>query len=90
MFYVLRMARPQFFVVFRQLKHRQQVAVLLWMFYLALVKVVQSPGFKETVSRYGLTVSNARLLITSHNNGLIRNGSRFFLSQCVRSICITP
>jgi len=46
MFYVLRMARPQFFVVFRQLKHRQQV--------------VQSPGFKETVSRYGLTVSNAR------------------------------
>ena len=87
MFYVLRMARPQFFVVFRQLKHRQQVAVLLWMFYLALVKVVQSPGFKETVSRYGLTVSNARLLITSHNNGLIRNGSMYNSVTCLLRYC---
>ena len=25
MFYVLRMAEPQFFVVFRQIKHRQEV-----------------------------------------------------------------
>ena len=74
MFYVLRMAEPQFFVVFRQIKHREEVGFYIVHCAIIAIKicvenffnfaeVVQSPGFQETVSKYGLTFSNSRSLI---------------------------
>jgi len=46
MFYVFRTSKPQFFVVFRQHKQRQQVE--------------ESQVFREAVSRHGLTYTYAR------------------------------